>query len=277
MIATQPFRVCPGCRGSRSWKKGSFGLLSPISAVVGWLLLGSAITPAQDLSGRLPPPPAVSVPDLAPNNGMLPLGAPLPDALPNVSPNAVYRSPASDRPIPSDRYIVYVNGASPLLLQQVRASIPTAFLTQYQGQSLIQTGSFGNLTNAQRQVQALNAQGLQAAILTTSTGLPTSIPSNAPLPLASPSQPSGLSSSDLNNAVNAAARYVVVIPTDSANFNALTAQAIRLGIRPNAIQQRQAPIGPHLEIGPFAQRSAAEEMNRYLRQQGMDARVFFNR
>jgi hypothetical protein len=272
MTSAQPLRVCLGFRGSRSWGKWGLGPLTPVGALLAWLLLGNAITPAQDLSGRLPPPPTVSVPDLAPNNAAPSWGAPLPDTLPNVSPNTIYRSPTSDRPIPSDRYIVYVNGTSPLLLQQIRTSFPTAFLTQYQGQALIQTGSFGNLANAQRQVQVLNAQGIQADILTSRPGLPANVPATPPPPLLSPNQ-----TSVPNNAVNAAARYVVVIPAAPETFNSLTAQAIRLGIRPNAIQQRQSPLGPHLEIGPFAQRSAAEEINRYLRKQGMDTRVFFNR
>jgi hypothetical protein len=259
--------------------KAFLGLVRTLEALL-WssaILVAPVFSLAPARSQPLPPPPTVSVPDLTPQTAMPPLtaGTTTSAPFPEVSPNAVYRPPASDRPIPSDRYIVYINGNSPLLLQAVQTTVPNAFLAQYQGRQIIQTGTFGNVANAQRQVSALTANGIQADILTANHQIPAPNPSAAPTPdptpQSLPAAPSGF------NTRTTQANYLVIIPASPEAFNALTAEAVRLGIRQDAIQPRQAPFGPHLEIGPFAQRTEAEEVNRYLRKQGMDARVFFNR
>ncbi len=251
----------------------------------GFVLLAPVLAADVASAQQLPPPPQVSVPDLAPkspqppvNSGAASFGSP---SLPEVSPNAVYRPPTVDRTIPRDRYIVYVNGNSPLLLQEVRKTVASAFLVQYQSRQVIQVGTFGDSSNAQRQVSTLAAQGIQADILTANT------PLSAPNPMGTVPEPRAVPSSVTSspapgsptspNALNSNARYLVIIPAKAEDFPALTAEAIQLGIRADAIQSRPVPYGPHLEIGPFAQRTEAEEVNRYLRKRGLDARVFFNR
>lgn len=241
----------------------------------GCVLLAPVLAPDVVSAQQLPPPPQVSVPDLAPKSPQSPVnsgaavGSP---SLPEVSPNAVYRPPTVDRTIPRDRYIVYVNGNSPLLLQEVRKTVASAFLVQYQGRQVIQVGTFGDSSNAQRQVSTLATQGIQADILTANTQL------SAPNPMGTVPEPRPAPSSPTQpNALDSNARYLVIIPAKTEDFPALTAEAIQLGIRADAIQSRPAPYGPHLEIGPFAQRAEAEEVNRYLRKRGLDARVFFNR
>ncbi len=252
----------------RDWRTGLWG----------FVLLAPVLAADVGRSQQLPPPPQVSVPDLAPkptqpplNSGADSFGSP---SLPAVSPNAVYRPPTVDRTIPRDRYVVYVNGNSPLLLQEVRKTVASAFLVQYQGRQVIQVGTFGENSNAQRQVSTLATQGIQADILTTNTQL------SVPNPMGTVPEPPAVSSSVPStrpNALEANARYLVIIPAKTEDFSALTAEAIQLGIRADAIHSRSTPFGPHLEIGPFAQRMEAEEVNRYLRKRGLDARVFFNR
>lgn len=62
------------------------------------------------------------------------------------------------------QYLVYVNGASDLLLNQVRLVEPQAFRTFHEGQSVIQVGRFNQYQNAQMQVSSLTNQGISAAI-----------------------------------------------------------------------------------------------------------------
>ncbi len=265
-----------------NWSGVAIALVSP--------LLSPAIARTQNLSQRLPPPPPLATPgpEMSHTTAMPPVqpGLMTPEPFLQVSPNAVYRAPANDRPIPSDRVIVLVNGSSPLLLQQVRAIVPNAFIAQYQRQRMIQTGTFSSIVNAQRQVNSLRAQGIDATILTGNQGLAVGSGSNhlptgqpAPHSVSPPPRPASTPGARMGDdrRTTAISPYLVIIPGSSQDLDPLTAQAVRLGVRRDAIQQRKAPLGPHLEIGPFTQRQDAEESNRYLRQKGMDARVFFNR
>ncbi len=74
-----------------------------------------------------------------------------------------------------------------------------------------------------------------------------------------------------------ASYYQVVVPTRPENFATVANKMLSMGVRPEAIQARKAPIGPHLAIGPFVDMREAESVSSYLRAGGMDARVFFQR
>jgi cell division protein FtsN len=270
--------------GDLPWQVGWYGRGATVargvlgSLIGGWTLVSSPIALAQ----RLPPPPPRQVP-----SGLTPPRYPLQNPtstdpalpLPRVSPNAVYRPPTPDRPIPRDRILVIISGDSPLLLQQVRRVVPTAFVAQYQGRRVIQAGTFATLANAQRHIATLQAHGLAASVLTAAPlpDAPASFQGETPLPpqptgtVRSPSTPPRPNATTRPNP----AHYHVIIPADQQSLGNLADQAIRLGVRPTAIQQRQAPLGPHLDIGPFTERRDAETVNTYLRQKGMDARVTF--
>ena len=71
--------------------------------------------------------------------------------------------------------------------------------------------------------------------------------------------------------------YFVVIPGAQRDLPNIAAQVVQLGAVPNGVSQRTAPRGPHVAIGPFANRGLAEQWSNYLQSQGMDARVFFGR
>lgn len=216
-----------------------------IWAIGSWAIVALISTTASDAQQvvPLPPPPTVSVPGLA---------APLTNATPTSEGETVFLAPVN-RQGTVGQYMVYVNGDSPYLLQQVRAIEPTASIQRYQGQSVIQAGTFENEASAKRQIAALNAQGLMAGLMTTTAA--NAIPSN----LATTS------------------RYLVVIPGGQSELSALADRAIRMGIRQEAIQQKNTPLGPHLEIGPFGQHSDAKKISQFLNGGGFDARVYYSR
>lgn len=71
--------------------------------------------------------------------------------------------------------------------------------------------------------------------------------------------------------------YQVVVPTRTEDFATIANKMIAMGVRPDAIQAKKAPLGPHLAVGPFINLGEAEGVSNYLRSGGMDARVFFQR
>lgn len=71
--------------------------------------------------------------------------------------------------------------------------------------------------------------------------------------------------------------YFVVIPGGRKNLDNMASQIVRLGVSREAVLIREGPRGPHLAVGPFAERGQAERWSSYLRSSGMDARVYFGR
>ncbi len=192
--------------------------------------------------------PQVSVPATLPT---VPLPPP-PDAAPPLPEETVFQAPQDLRQPTAGRYLVYVNGDSPYLLQQVQTVEPDAFVQQYQGRQVIQVGLFSNEENARRQVDALREGGVMAEVsYNNSTYLP---PTNTKT-----------------------SNYTVVVPGSREELTALTQRAIRLGVRQEAIQPKDAPLGPHLSIGPFVTYGEAKEVSRYLNGGGLDARVHYSR
>ncbi|MFQ4137156.1 hypothetical protein PGN35_012645 [Nodosilinea sp. PGN35] len=74
------------------------------------------------------------------------------------------------------------------------------------------------------------------------------------------------------------APYYVVIPTDASNLGTLSSQVIQLGTPADRVQQRTAPRGPHIAVGPFADRGLANRWNNFYREAGIgNSRVFYER
>jgi hypothetical protein len=145
-----------------------------------------------------------------------------------------------------------VNGDSPLMLQQVKRVELQAFIQQFEGRRVIQAGVFSTEANARQQTEALAAQGIASEITTSNMG--SLLPGNS------------------------ARGYYVVVPGDRADLPDFRDRAIRLGVQQNSIQLRERPLGPHLAVGPFAQRQQAETMGRYLKDRGqLDTRIYFDR
>lgn len=255
-----------GLQKSRLW----LGLCGAIACFA----LGTVTSSAQQ-STELPPPPPVAFPDAEtqPSLPTAPLSDPFnqsfssPAGMP-LAPNATEEREASFQPSPDappaplDRYLVYVNGDSPYLLQQVQMVAPTASVQQYRGQSVIQIGRFNDEATARQQIAALNTQGIRADLIVSDERSVSNAPGNA---------------SEVPAEVSSTNRYLVVIPADRQDMATLTEQVLRLGIQQAAIQQKSAPLGPHVQIGPYADRNQAEMVSHYLRQSGMDAIVVYRR
>ncbi len=218
----------------------------------------AAVTPdiqylAQRIVDGLPPPPPVF------SNGTSP---------PTVSvPTAPVDQQSS---IPAgDRYLVVVNGDSPLLLNQVRRVSSNAALQQYQGQQIIQAGIFDNASVAQQQVAMLAAQGIGAEVIPVSDraavsptgGSPDAVPvaivpqvSEPPSQTVSVAPSNSLPEPELlpvtvsprevefgrpanfdsvaqieRRDANLGSSYYVVIPGQSSDVNDIANQVIRLG------------------------------------------------
>lgn len=81
-------------------------------------------------------------------------------------------------------------------------------------------------------------------------------------------------------AANRPTPYYIVIPTSARQLPNLREQVSQLGegmAIAQAVEERDSRLGPHVLIGPFASRGAAERWNRYFRDFGMDARVYYRR
>ncbi|MEB3210171.1 MAG: hypothetical protein VKL39_02395 [Leptolyngbyaceae bacterium] len=93
---------------------------------------------------------------------------------------------------------------------------------------------------------------------------PTTFPSDQP--------PSVSTADDL--ADNA---YYIVIPGDAASLDTVREQVVLLGGRYDVVMKRERPLGPHILVGPFTDRQAASRWNGFLRDFGMNARVYYRR
>lgn len=221
------------------------------SILLGGCSLGffAPIAAAQSPGFALPPAPSTT-PMPSQTLPILPVeSTPLPNE--RVFQAPVNQSTPIAAPINRPQYRVFVNGDSALLLQQVRRVEPGAFIQQYGGQRVIQAGVFSTEANARQQSEALATQGIASEITASNMG----------------SLPGG----------NSARGYYVIVPGDRSELSSLRDRAIRLGVQRNSIQLRERPLGPHLALGPFAERQQAETMGRYLKDKGLDTRIYFDR
>ena len=69
--------------------------------------------------------------------------------------------------------------------------------------------------------------------------------------------------------------YYVVVPGRSAELTNLANRIVSLGAAPSAVQTRTSPRGPHVSVGPYNDRGLAREWRNYLRDSGLDARIYF--
>ena len=202
------------------------------------------ISTAQTPGFSLPAPPPQTLPTQPIE------GTPLPN-------ERVYQAPINPSipiaaPINRPQYRVFVNGDSALMLQQVKRVEPRAFIQQFGGRRVIQAGVFSSEANARQQVEALAAQGIASEVTADNMG----------------ALPAG----------NSARGYYVVVPGSRSDLSDFRDRALRLGVQQNSIQLRERPLGPHLAVGPFAQRQQAETMGRFLRERGkLDTRIYFDR
>ncbi|MGD1906153.1 MAG: hypothetical protein ACFB0C_09185 [Leptolyngbyaceae cyanobacterium] len=208
--------------------------------------------------------------------------------------------PYASNTLPGQQYLVYVSGNSPLLLDQVRLVEPQAFMTTLEGRSVIQAGRFNDWNNAQGLVNDLSNLGIGAQVQTT-TAVSSPPPSAAspittaattdlpPLPVTaappavdfgqSPGTPATAYPAPPATSVTTPAvsrsGYYVVVPGDQRSLSGLAQDITRSGAPSHLVQIRQSPRGPHVAVGPFSDRSVAEDWNRYLTDTGFSARVHY--
>jgi len=290
--AASPLRASHGRKGSRRshlWRS-LLAMLIPITTASPVL--------AQQIVDGLPPAP---LPPAQPYS--------TPGAAPAVSvPPPVVTETAAPAAAPAavSSYIVVVDGDSPLLLSQVQQVEPGATIVPIEGRSLIQAGVFSDEAGATQQVQRLAGRGVLARVVAAS-------PLNEPAPQVAAAPPAaavdeveGFPIPELPTTVvpqelefealaplddepltetefvqeDSRRDYYIVIPGPDENLADISEQVIRMayGFRmTRLVEERDSPLGPHVRVGPFTGRSAAQRWNRYLRDFGMDARVYFRR
>ena len=210
-------------------------------------------------------------------------------------------SPASS----GQQYVVYVNGNSPLLLEQVRQIEPGAFVNTLDGRSVIQVGRFNALENAQLRADELRQFGVGATIQSVAAAVPSvtlpppssgypptavgtsSAGSLPPLPVVAP--PGGIgqgqplagtvplppTTGTAPVAIATTHGYYVVVPGNEAELASLATQMTQLGAPASQVQVRRSRLGPHVALGPVSDRTLAEQWSHYLRGSGLNARVHY--
>jgi hypothetical protein len=288
---------------SASWLHQRLNLAGQIAASVSLLLASCLIAPpswADPLSGNvllaqqivdgLPPPPSVTFGE------EIPVAPTQPQQYSDPAPTRL-EQPSSASAEAS--FLVYVNGDSPLLLNQVRQVESDAFFQTYDGRQVIQAGIFNQRGGAEQRVAELAARGIGAEVVRipgvvvansnaqaiASTG--SALPPPELLP-AAPFNPVDFGQQPNFNSTEVAQAntpipdnsYYVVIPGDADDLSDIYSQVVRLGgdLRlAQVTESRRSPLGPHVLVGPFVNRNAATRWNRYFRDFGMDARVYYRR
>ncbi|WP_445630833.1 hypothetical protein [Nostoc sp. DSM 114167] len=176
-----------------------------------------------------------------------------------------------------ERYLVYVDGSDFQTLQAIRQIEPSAYIRQFQGRTVIQSGVFNRVGNAQQRVNELQSRGIyNARIISFGNGQEINADNG------------NYNYRDDRNNINAnrrVSRYYVAIPTTSEQLRAIAAQVRQnLGVftqelgRSGGVLERTQPRGPHVAVGPFQNRFQAEEWNRYMRRIGYgNARVYYGK
>ncbi|MEH2437826.1 MAG: hypothetical protein V7K25_26970 [Nostoc sp.] len=174
-----------------------------------------------------------------------------------------------------ERYLVYVDANDFQTLQAIRQIEPSAYIRQYQGRNVIQSGVFNRVSNAQQRVNELQSRGIyNARIISFGNGQEIGVGG-------------GTFGGDRNtlNPPKQASRYYVVIPATQEQLPAI-AEQIRQNLarfsqdlgRSGGVLERTQPRGPHVAVGPFSDRFQAGEWNKYLRNLGYkNARVYYGK
>ncbi|MEH2161472.1 MAG: hypothetical protein V7K38_10575 [Nostoc sp.] len=174
-----------------------------------------------------------------------------------------------------ERYSVYVDASDSRTLQAIRQIEPTAYIRQYQGRNVIQSGVFNRVSNAQQRVSELQSRGIYSARII-------NFPNGQEIEAGN----RGFIGDRNNiNPPKQVSRYYVAIPTTQEQLSA-TGSQIRQNLarfsqdlgRSGGVIERTQPRGPHVAVGPFSNRFQAEEWNKYLRNIGYrNARVYYGK
>ncbi len=174
-----------------------------------------------------------------------------------------------------DKYFVYVNDSSSQMLQRVKQVERTAYIRNYNGRNVIQAGVFTGQSNAQRRIRELESNGIFGAGIVNSENREITVDPPGSQVKPYPGTPV-IFSGNLGNF------YYVVIPGNGNNLPYLE-QEIRqrlysLNINTIKVSMRTQPRGAHIAIGPFSDRSDAEQWNNFIKKSGYgNARVYYGK
>lgn len=186
-----------------------------------------------------------------------------------TSPRAIMAPPSPVVPASESLYRVEIRQTDRQTLARVQTVEPQAFVRQSQG--VIQAGVFRNQENAFLRSQQLAHKGVQAQVVTVGTA-----PENPTVAPAAP-QPTAIA---INTTVTPSPRryesgYYVVIPGHNHN---LTEIAGKVSLRDKSafyVAQKDSRRGDHVAIGPFVRRTEANAINRQVRRNGWDGRIYY--
>jgi hypothetical protein len=166
----------------------------------------------------------------------------------------------------AERYIVYVDGNDSQQLQRIRQLERSAYIRHFNGRAVIQSGAFSRQVNAQQRVRELELSGINGARI---------IKSNGQEIRASGYNTGG---NRENSRQEKTSYYYVTIPARAQDLSFIASRIRQNSGRYDIVVERQQPLGPHVAVGPFAQRSDAERWNDYLRELGFgNARVYYGK
>lgn len=181
--------------------------------------------------------------------------------------------PSGQIPVTTDLglYQVYVS-PSPNSLSLVRQISPNARTSTYQGQLIIQAGSFVNQSNAEQLRQKLASVGIASTIIKSTAQLQGFLASIPNLPNTLPAF--GNSGLGLGNTDG----YFILIPSQRNQLVSVAENVVALGVPSQSIQMQQATTNPFVAVGPFADQQLAKQWETYLQSSGLSrATIYFGR
>ncbi len=157
-------------------------------------------------------------------------------------------------------------------LSAVRQISPNAITSTYQGQLIIQAGSFVNQSNADQLRQKLALAGISSTIINSTAQLQAFLATIPNLPNTLPAFPNsnlGLGNTD---------GYFILIPSQRNQLVSVAENIVALGVPSQSVQMQQATTNPFVAVGPFANQQLAKEWETYLQSSGLSrAIVYFGR
>lgn len=179
--------------------------------------------------------------------------------------------PPGQIPITTDLglYQVYVSPTTNSL-SAVRQISPNAQTSTYQGQLIIQAGSFVNQSNADQLRQKLALSGISSTVINSTAQLQAflaTIPNIPPTTLPSfPGSGLGLGNTD---------SYFILIPSQRNQLVSVAENVVALGVPSQSIQMQQATANPFVAVGPFANQQLAQQWETYLQSSGLSRAVLY--
>lgn len=179
--------------------------------------------------------------------------------------------PPGQIPITTDLglYQVYVSPTTNSL-SAVRQISPNAQTSTYQGQLIIQAGSFVNQSNANQLRQKLSLAGISSTVINSTAQLQAflaTIPNIPPTTLPSfPGSGLGLGNTD---------SYFILIPSQRNQLVSVAENVVALGVPSQSIQMQQATSNPFVAVGPFANQQLAQQWETYLQSSGLSRAVIY--